>query len=159
MYAEPSIVIRRPVESDVQPLSELVYRFHAFNEEFDPSWAAIPNLRLEVAKYASQMLRDERSIVLVAAKDSALLGYVRAVLEENPLVTASRVLVIKELYVRPQERRQGIATQLVNRVMDEARKLRALHVAVECPAANRIAEDLYSKMGFRPHLLRYIKEV
>jgi len=66
--------------------------------------------------------------------------------------------VIKELYVKPEHRRAGVATLLVNKAVDEARKLRAGLVAVEFPSANKIAEDLYLKIGFRPYLVRYVKE-
>ncbi len=160
MYAEPSsAVIRRPTEQDLDSLAELVYRFYVFNEEFDPSWATPQNLREQAARRAAELLKSEDSVVLVAAKANTIVGYVVGTIEENPLVKVRRILVLREIYVRPQERRQGIATQLVNKALEEARKLKASHVAVEFPAGNRIAEELYLKMGFRPYLVRLIKEV
>jgi len=159
MYAEPAITVRRATDSDVAGLAELMYRFYAFNEEFDPSWAVVRNLREVIKDHAAEALKDPSSIVLVAASGNSVLGYLRAALEENRLLASSRMLVIKELYVRPEHRRAGVATLLVNKAMDEARKLRASRVAVEFPSANKIAEDLYLKIGFRPYLVRYVKEV
>ena len=160
MYAEPAgALVRRATQDDLEALSELVYRFYVFNEEFDPSWSAVQSLRDVASQHAAELIRSQDSVVLVAVKEGKVIGYVMAIMEENRLIKARRLLVIKELYVRPQERRQGIATLLINRVLDEARKSRVSYVAVEYPAANTIAGDIYLKMGFRPHLVRLIKEV
>lgn len=159
MYAETGINIRRALKEDVKQLSELVYRFYSFNAEFDPSWAAVNNLRELAEDHANRLVEDQGSLVLVAVQGLEVIGYLAAYIEENPLLINGRQLVIKELYVKPEQRRQGVATLLVNKARDEARKQVASLITVEFPAGNKIAEDLYAKMGFRPYLVRYVKEV
>ncbi len=160
MYAEPaSAQVRRPTQEDIEALSDLVYRFYVFNEEFDPSWSVVHNLRDVASQHAAELLKSTDSVVLVAIEGKSVVGYVMAVPEENRLIRARKLLVIKELYVRPQERRQGIASLLINRVVEEARKSKVSYVAVEYPAANTIVGDICLKMGFRPYLVRVIKEV
>lgn len=159
MYAESAVTVRRPTEDDVQALAELMYRFYSLNEEFDPLWATAPNLKELAAEEAKELVRSQRDLVLVAVRDSKVVGYVRASLEVNRLLRHGSVLNIKELYVRPEERRLGVATMLVERVIDEARKAGLRYVSVEFPSANAIAQEMYAKIGFRPYLVKYLREV
>ncbi|MFP3231693.1 GNAT family N-acetyltransferase [Acidilobus sp. 7A] len=159
LFAETGVSVRRASKDDVKQLAELVYRFFSFNAEFDPSWAPANNLLELAQRHADGIVSDPRLVTLVAVEGLQVVGYLTASLEENEMLYMRRQMVIRELYVKPQQRRQGIATLLVNKLSDEARRQSASLVTVEFPAGNKIAEDLYAKMGFRPYLLRYVKEV
>lgn len=159
MYAETGVSVRRAMKEDVEQLAELVYRFYSFNEEFDPTWAAVSDLRERSKAHAEAIVEDQGSIVLVAVQGLEVIGYLRAEVEVDDLLVNSKQFVIKELYVKPEQRRQGVATLLINKAKDEARKAGASIMLVEFPAGNKIAEDLYSKMSFRPYSVKFVSEV
>jgi len=158
MY-DTGIIIRRPVKNDVLPLSELVYRFYAFNEEFDSSWAIASNAKEIAVKVAESMINNSNINVFVADYDNILSGYIKSVTNENLLLINNKIEIIKELYVKPQMRRTGIASMLIQKLSEEVSKNGIKYIAVEFPVQNWIATDLYKKLGFRPYSSTYIKEV
>ncbi len=156
---DTGIVIRKPINNDLQGLAELVYRFYAFNEEFDSSWAIAPNARELAKKLAEDMINDPNISVYIADYDNIISGYIKSITIENPLLIHNKIEVIKELYVKPQMRRTGIASLLIQKISEEISKKGIKYIAVEFPVQNWIATDLYKKLGFRPYSTTYIKEV
>ncbi len=160
MYAETGVTIRKPTESDIQGLAELLLRFYSLNEEFEPHLVVADNakeLSVEEARRIAQ--GSEGDMAFVAVMGSDVVGYVRIRLDENNMLHENKLAIITELYVRPEQRRYGIATSLVERVKQEVRRMGLSHVAVEFPASNYVAQDMYTKMGFRPYKVQYISEV
>ncbi|MEB3860507.1 MAG: GNAT family N-acetyltransferase [Desulfurococcales archaeon] len=157
MY-EPGIVVRRPVREDVEALAGLILRFYRFNEEFDPAWSLTGDAENAARRLAEQYVSGGSGVTLVAAREHALVGYVRAVLRENPML-ASKMGVITELYVVPSYRRQGIAGSLLDNASRELAGLGADYIAAEFPTANYVAESFYRDRKFRPFLSVYLQEV
>lgn len=158
MY-EPSVIVRRAEERDLDDLAVMIERFYRFNEEFDPAWAVVSNARERAAELARRYIKAEDSIVLVAEVDGRVVGFVRAEVRERPILESGRIGVLVELYVHPQYRRRGIAGMLVR---EASRQLAARGITVlgaEFPSANVIAKSFYEKHGFRPYLNVYIKDV
>lgn len=158
MY-EPSIVVRRAREEDIDDLIVMIERFYRFNEEFDPAWSTKPETRLVAKELASKYIGDPSSVVLVAQIDERIVGFVRAEVRENPILENGRLGVIVELYVHPQYRRRGVARRLVEEASKELARKGVNVVGAEFPSANKIAETFYESLGFRPYLSVYIKEV
>ncbi|AFZ70028.1 acetyltransferase [Caldisphaera lagunensis DSM 15908] len=156
---DTGMIVRKANKNDLQGLSELIYRFYAFNEEFDSSWAISPNAREEANKMAENMINDPNINVYVAVYDNLLIGYIKSITNENPLLINNKIEIIKELYVKPQMRRSGIASLLIQKLSEEISKKGVKYIAVEFPVQNWIATDLYKKLGFRPYSTTYIKEV
>ena len=55
---------------------------------------------------------------------------------------------MKRLYVRPQSRGHGLATELVNRLLDEARHLNYAEVRLDTLPMMTSAQALYEELGF-----------
>ena len=55
---------------------------------------------------------------------------------------------IMKLAVVPELRRQGLATLMVNRALDEARREGAVRTILEVRRSNRAAIGLYTRLGF-----------
>ena len=157
MY-EPGIVIRRPLQEEVEELAGLILRFYRFNEEFDPAWSVIRNAE-ERAREVAKSYVEGKGFTLVATSGEKIVGYLHAVTREYPMLEKNLQAVITELYVLPTHRGKGIATKLVEEAIRELAKQGVTVVTSEFPTANFVAEKFYKSRGFRPYTSIYLKEV
>jgi ribosomal protein S18 acetylase RimI-like enzyme len=58
------------------------------------------------------------------------------------------VWLIRDFFVRPDVRRQGIGRALLDRVVDDARQAGAHRVSLQTETGNVRAIELYAKNGF-----------
>jgi ribosomal-protein-alanine N-acetyltransferase len=96
------------------------------------------------AAYYAELQGGNRDLMLVArvALSSNIAGYIIA------RETAGE-LHINNVAVRSEYRRRGIGATLLNRVLEEARKRKAKAAFLEVRSANRAAQTLYEKSGFK----------
>ncbi|HEY5884462.1 MAG TPA: ribosomal protein S18-alanine N-acetyltransferase [Pyrinomonadaceae bacterium] len=101
------------------------------------------------AAYYAELQGANRELMFVARPSSLL------VLESSTIVgyivareTAGE-LHINNVAVRDQYRRRGIGAALLNQILDEARTRDAKAAFLEVRSANRAAQALYEKSGFR----------
>ncbi len=158
MMIEPRVTIRRATEADVESLAVLIRRFYAFNEEFDPAMETAGDVRDKALEVARARVAGG-DLLLVAVHEGRLVGYVYGSIVENPLLARRRIGVLKELYVVPEERGRGIATTLIEEAMKELSKIGVHYIAVEFPTRNIVAQKFYEKLGFRPYMSVYLREV
>ncbi|BAA79345.1 putative acetyltransferase [Aeropyrum pernix K1] len=159
MY-ERGVHVRPPRPGDKEVLAELIYRFYMLNEEFDPLWTLKDDAKEAAAAEAEKIVAGGGGeIVLVAQVAEEVVGYIRGYIREMPLLANGRMAVVKEIYVKPQARRLGLGSLLLERFSEEARRLGARAVAGEFPAQNAIAHRFYERLGFRSFMYTMIKEV
>ncbi len=156
MY-EPGIVIREARQEDAAEAARLVVRFYMFNEEFDPAWASREDLA-RAEEIVRKAMESSEEVLLVAEIGGSIVGVARAVLVEEPMLESSPLAVLKELYVKPEYRRRGVASKLVEEAFDYMKKLGAKVLAAEFPSQNEVATRFYEKLGFRPFKSVFIKE-
>jgi ribosomal-protein-alanine N-acetyltransferase len=96
------------------------------------------------AAYYAELQGGNRDLMLVArvALSSNIAGYIIA------RETAGE-LHINNVAVRSEYRRRGIGATLLNRVLEEARNRKAKAAFLEVRSANRAAQTLYEKSGFK----------
>ncbi len=157
MY-EPGIVIREANENDLDKIAVLLIRFYRFNEEFDPAWGT-KKLTKEDAEDILKERLEKGDLLLLAEHEGEIVAFLRAEMEENPFLENDKVMEIKELYVKPEFRRRGIAKRLVSEAGKFLPRRGAKLLAARFPALNVIAEDFYRKLGFRSYVSIYIQEV
>ncbi len=157
MY-EPGINVRKPLPGDEEGLARLIKRFYLFNEEFDPAWAVVDNVDEAALERARAYIGGE-GFTLVASLDERIVGYLHAVVRENPMLAIGRLAVITELYVEPTARGRGIATTLVEEAQRLLERQGITHIAAEFPTQNYVAENFYKSRKFRPYTSLYLREV
>jgi ribosomal-protein-alanine N-acetyltransferase len=101
------------------------------------------------AAYYAEMQGANRDLMLVARPSKS------ATLESSPIAgyivareTAGE-LHINNFAVRSEFRRRGIGATLLNHVLNEARRRRAIAAFLEVRSTNHAAQALYEKCGFR----------
>ncbi|MCE4627529.1 MAG: GNAT family N-acetyltransferase [Desulfurococcales archaeon] len=157
MY-EAGIVYRKPLEGDREQLANLILRFYRFNEEFDPAWALAGDADNRALSLADRYIAGE-GYTIVADHEGELTGFIHAYVQEYPLLENSKQAVIVELYVKPQYRGRGIATGLLEKLMEAVSSDGISVVTAMFPTANFVAERFYSKRKFRRYLQIYLREV
>lgn len=119
-------LIRPATAADAEALAAL----HA--RSISPAWSAT-----EIA-----WMLDPPGLGLVAERAQAMAGFVlaRAVAGEGEILT---------LAVRPDERRQGVATALLSGLLGELRRGKVADLFLEVADDNAAALGLYTRLGFR----------
>jgi ribosomal protein S18 acetylase RimI-like enzyme len=85
-------------------------------------------------------------LFLVARQEKALVGVVLAIF--TPSAELGRVLTVNDFYVNPAARGQGIGRALVQRLIQEAEKMKVDEVDLEVLPENKGAAAFWTAMGF-----------
>ena len=96
-----------------------------------------------------RILADEDyGFVLVARLHSEIVAvaYVATILSVEH---GGRTGWLEELYVTPRQRKRGIGSALLNRIITLARELGLVALDLEVDADHQRAESLYARFGFR----------
>jgi len=133
-------LVERATHSDIPCLVELMSEFYAESSyALDADWATASFDRL---------LGDEgRGAVWLARRDAQAAGYVVLTLKHS-MEFGGVDAFIDDLFVRPDFRRQHIASTLLSALFEHCRNLRAGAVHVEVAPDNALARALYRAFGF-----------
>jgi len=106
-------------------------------------------------RYVMKVHEEDEEQILVAEIAGKIVGYVfflsRA---EFPLETRYTWASINELYVHPEHRRKGIATELMKQAFKHLKSMGVTYMRLNVMTENHAAIELYRKLGFRDHSLR-----
>jgi len=106
-------------------------------------------------KWRKQLLdfyEEDKNQILIAEIDGAIVGYIlfyNPINERFGFKTKRCFGGIMELYVKPEFRRRGVATQLIQRCADYLKSKGAIDVRVDVLMRNKKAINLYRKLGFK----------
>jgi ribosomal protein S18 acetylase RimI-like enzyme len=95
----------------------------------------------------------------VARSDGELVGFVRFGVERGPLTQDCARGVVRDLYVVPDARDEGVGTRLLDAAETALRDRGVDAVAVEALARNADAIRFYEQRGYRPHRIEFEREV
>lgn len=99
---------------------------------------------------------SEPDLFLVAVRNQKIVGFVYGKESNYPDEVlrnrgATKAGSIEILTVSPEHRRQGIATRLLNSLLDIFKNKKIDFVSLAVPAREEAAKKLYDKMGFQTH--------
>ena len=159
MSAE-KIAIRPPVsEEELERAAKFLVRFYRVNEEFDPLYTMVDDPEPVARQLIQRYAEEENSVLLVAVSEGCVVGLIHGEVRHNPILRASPLGVMMELYVHPSYRRRGVARRLIEEAAKKLREKGAKAIAAEFPHLNEIAVSFYRDLGFRPLTSVYIKEL
>ncbi|GAB6861345.1 GNAT family N-acetyltransferase [Haloplanus litoreus] len=95
----------------------------------------------------------------VARTDDDIVGFVRYDIERGPLAQDVIRGVVRDLYVDPERRGEGVGGALLDAAERELLARGADVVTVEAMADNEDAIRLYERRGYRPHRIAFEREV
>ena len=146
---QPDSHIHRLTPSDIHLLRQLNAVFAEAFEEAETYLRAPPS-----EAYLQQVLGKEHVIVLVALKESAVVGGLVAY-ELHKLERARSEIYIYDLAVAEPHRRQRVATRLIEQLRAIAHQRGAWMVYVQADHGDDAAISLYEKLGTREEVLHF----
>lgn len=145
-------MIRRATRADVPALGRLGALLLRAHYEFDPLRFMAPGDQTEEGYgwFLGTQLRDPESVVLVADRGGAVVGYVYAGLEPQSWKELREACgFIHDVAVEDPARRAGVATALVRAAVDWLRERGAPRVVLWTAERNAAAQQLFARLGFR----------
>lgn len=152
------IEIREARSEDINGIVELVIRLKRLNEEFDPLFKTRDDIAIHTKKYVESALGSEESVIIVAERKGKVIGVVKADIVDRIFYEPRIEGRIRELYVLPEFRRNGLGKRLIEAIIEKL-KNRVDIITAEFPTLNEIAVRFYNKLGFRGIMSNYTIEV
>ena len=118
--------------------------------QYDPTATDLTWARQSGLAYATQLLNDDDSLVLIARDGDAVIGHLVGRLSGPGTVHPIRVAELESIHVYPQHRGGGIGEQMVNAFLAWAAERGAQRASVTAYAANEAAQRFYTRHGFAP---------
>ena len=110
-------------------------------------YGLVPDLALASRFLADRLARGESVVLLAAAADGTLMGFVQMYPGFSSL-RAARTYVLYDLFVQPRARRHGVGRLLMEAASDEARRAGAVALVLSTAKTNVGAQRLYESLGW-----------
>ena len=134
------MIIRPAENTDLPGLAVLFDLYRQF-------YQCEPNPELATT-YLRARMEGHESHILVAASSENILGFTQ-LYPTFCSVDAGRILVLYDLYVAREQRRQGLAQKLMQAAHGFAREQGAVRLDLETARDNFPAQALYEKLGYQ----------
>lgn len=151
----PTTIIRDATPLDLPALVTLWRALVAHHAgDGDPLWAVAPHAPETYAAFLRQQMGLRRAKVLVAQGPDGVDGYLVGAIGQRAAVWAQREIgMVFDLVVRPEARRGGVATRLLDAVSAFFAARSVTWVQVNYAPANAEAAGFWTARGFRPLLI------
>jgi GNAT superfamily N-acetyltransferase len=151
-----SVEIRPAREADGPAIYRAWQALRALNASLDSRVIQVPVSEVEFMAGLRDGFSRPNLRVFVAEREGLLAGFVSAALEINqPDRLPERHVTVGYLYVDPANRRQGIASALLEAVREWARGIEGVvHLEMTVLDADHDAGHFWQAAGFRPFIRR-----
>jgi ribosomal protein S18 acetylase RimI-like enzyme len=156
------LLVRSARSQDEHAIGRLGAMLVAEHHEFDRRRfiAPMPLLPERYGQFLVSQIRRPEMLVLVAEKDSVVVGYTYAGMEGNDyMALRGPAGVVYDLVVDPTRRRQGIGSALLGAALDGLNKLGAPRVLLFTAEKNHVAQALFDRLGFRRTMIEMTREL
>ena len=151
--------IRHATKTDlieiVKMATEMAELHHKLDAYYKPA-SQYKNLEEDLEKE----LGDKDGLMLVAEDGRRIVGYFRGSVEKAPdYISAKKIGVIYDLFVKPDYRKGGTGKKLMDAAMDwfNTRKVKNIELSVD--ARNADAINFWKKSGFSAYKLRLRRDL
>ena len=156
-----TVTIRAAEARDLPAVSVLAGMLVRQHHGYDAlRFMLIPDVESGYARFFKSQLREPEALILVAERDSVVVGYAYARLEPrdwNNLLDACGEL--HDLFVSDGARRQGVARLLVDAVREHLREKGAPRVVLHTASKNATARHFFASVGFRETMVELTQEL
>ena len=141
--------IRRAKKDEVDAVADLIVRTKRLNNEFDPLFAVVPDVKARAEKHVLASIGAPDKLVLIAAEGTKVVGVLRAERRERTFYEPHEEGFITDFYILPEYRRKALGNDMILQASAELKKMGAQIIVADVPALNEIANHFYTKRGFR----------
>jgi len=141
--------IRRARREDMGAAADLLVRIKKLNNEFDPLFAVVADAKPRADKYLASTIADPDKLVLVATEGEKVVGMLRAEMRERLFYEPHEEGFITDFYILPEFRRKALGHEMIQKASAELKRMGAQIIVADVPSRNEIANNFYTKRGFR----------
>lgn len=124
----------------------LARQMATLNEDYD---ALAEDIRSELLDHFDDLMTADDAVVFVGVDDGTFVALCSAEIRERPPVFDRETeAFVNEVYVTEAYRREGVATELLERLEQWARDRGCDHMTLSVPAGDDPARALYEEFGF-----------
>jgi ribosomal protein S18 acetylase RimI-like enzyme len=144
------INVRMIEEKDFEEVAKLIARLKSLNEELDPHFKAVDNVREIALKYIEETTKSDNAFILVAenGETGEIIGVIRVELVDRVFYEPRIKALITDIYVKPKYRRKRVGILLLEKAATEAKRRGAGMLSAIYPHGNVLAAEFYKKQGF-----------
>jgi ribosomal protein S18 acetylase RimI-like enzyme len=156
------VSVRPAVPGDRSALGRFGALLVAEHYQFDRQRfiAPVPNLAERYGEFLITQSERPEMTVLVAERDSEVVGYAFAGMEGNDyMALRGPAGVVYDLVVDPDHRRQGIGRSLLAAALDALARLGAPRALLFTAEKNHVAQALFDNNGFRRTMIEMTREL
>ena len=145
--------------STIGRLGALLVRLH---HELDPQRfiPATSGTQNAYGSYLGTLLDDPRIVILVAERDSEVIGYTYAGLEGTDyMALRGPAGALYDIVVDPAHRQQGVGRMLLDATIKALKDRGAPRVVLSTAEGNESAQHLFASAGFRRTMIEMTREL
>jgi ribosomal protein S18 acetylase RimI-like enzyme len=160
--SEPAFHVRLATPADMPALGRLGALLLRVHHAFDPQRFMAPRDHAEqgYGRFLGSQLDDPETVVLVAERAGAVVGYVYAGLEPQSWKELRDACgFVHDVAVDEAARRDGVATALLDAAADWLRRQGAPRVVLWTADRNAAAQRLFERAGYRRTMIEMTKEL
>ena len=94
-----------------------------------------------------RLMNNDATVFIAYNKGGEAMGFVLNY-HSFSSVSLGKIMILNDLFIDPAYRRQGLANELIHRVVREAKNTGAIRVDLNTAQDNFSAQALYEKLGF-----------
>jgi len=149
-----SVTIRKAETSERGAIIKMHLALQKHLENSNSSiWRHTEEKRRVLKQQYAEQLVDENSLVLIAAVEAHVVGFLLATVSSRTEYVPSIVGTLSSVYVRRNYRRQGIGSQLIKEACRFFSLKQAEQIYVRYVLGNSEGEGFWKQLGFRPILV------
>ncbi len=133
-------VVRRGGIADVNAVAVLFDAYRTFYGQ--------PSNVESAREFLTNRLRQSESVIFLVETPYACVGFVQ-LFPSHSSVSMKPVWILNDLFVSAENRRSGIATQLIQAAVQFARECGAARLDLATATDNAAAQALYEKLGWK----------
>lgn len=128
------VIIRR---SEIRDISDLI----KLNDEFNGHGATFDSMKESLEK-------SKNEVVYIAAVNDTVIGFICGIFWQSICYSEGLQGIITELFVSEQNRRNGIATKLIQALELEFVHLDVREITLVTPITNTVGRKFYESCGY-----------
>lgn len=155
------IDIRPALAEDLAQVSKLAAALVRLHHKWDPKrFMLIEPLEQGYHRFFSGQLGDADVVLLVAAREQTIVGYIYAGMEpRNWNALLDRCGAVHDIHVDEGVRKQGVASKLMEAACEKLKALGAPRVVLMSAEPNVEGQRLFEKLGFRRTMVEMTREL
>ena len=147
-----SVTTRAARTEDVDTIVELWKQLMDFHQKRDRHFTRSPTGPSIFAKFVTDQIEKEDSLVLVAEEEGAIVAYCLAITEtHSPVFAKPRHAEIIDLFVTESHRQRGIGERLVREVEHWFSQRGIDRIEARVAVRNEVSTHFWRKIGYQPY--------